>query len=71
MLTDSHLARQMKVNRQDLKSSWGSMYPELIQIDPLGLRKELMRQFKPLTEGSGSGYKLLTDISLFLIPQSV
>ena len=68
MLTDSHLARQMKVNRQDLESSWGSMYPELIQIDPLGLRKELMRQFKPLTEGSGSGYKIIDGH--FFVPDS-
>lgn len=68
MLTDSHLARQMKVNRQELESSWGSIYPELIQIDPLGLRKELMRQFKPLTEGSGSGYKIIDGH--FFVPDS-
>ena len=68
MLTDSHLARQMKVNRQDLESSWGNMYPELIQTDSSFDCVENMRQFKPLTEGSGSGYKIIDGH--FFVPDS-
>lgn len=68
MLTASHLERQMEENRRDLGSSLGSMYPELIQIDPLGLRKELMSRFKPLVEGGGSGYKIIDGH--FFVPDS-
>ncbi len=68
MLTTSHLERQMEENRRGLGSSFGSMYPELIQIDPLGLRKELMSRFKPLGEGGGSGYKIIDGH--FFVPDS-
>lgn len=68
MLTRSHLASQMEANRQELESPLGSMYPELIQTDPLGLRKELMHQFKPLAEGGGSGYKIIDGH--FFVPDS-
>lgn len=68
MMTYSHLTRQMGINRQELESSLGNMYPELIQIDPLGLRKVLMNQFKPLAEGNGSGYKIINGH--FFVPDS-
>lgn len=68
MLTSSYMERQMKANLRDLGSSFGSMYPELIQIDPLGLRKELMYRFKPLVEGGGSGYQIIDGH--FFVPDS-
>lgn len=68
LLTNTHLSRQMQINRKDLDSPFGSMYPELIQIDPIGIRKELQQQFKPLTEGGSGGYKIVDGH--FFVPDS-
>ena len=57
MLTYPHMKLQMKANHDDLLSPVGSMFPELIQMDPVGLRGLLMEQMKPFTE-AGS-YKTL------------
>ena len=35
------------------------MFPELIQMDPVGLRGLLMEQMKPFTEGAAGSYKTL------------
>ena len=50
---------QMKANHDDLLSPVGSMFPELIQMDPVGLRGLLMEQMKPFTEGAAGSYKTL------------
>ena len=49
----------MKANHDDLLSPVGSMFPELIQMDPVGLRGLLMEQMKPFTEGAAGSYKTL------------
>lgn len=59
MLTDPHMKLQMKANHDDLLSPVGSMFPELIQMDPVGLRGLLMEQMKPFTEGAAGSYKTL------------
>lgn len=59
ILTYPHMKLQMKVNRDDLLSPVGSMFPELIQTDPVGLRGLLMEQMKPFTEGAAGSYKTL------------
>ena len=57
MLTTQQMSRQMQANRKDLLSPVGSMFPELIEMDPVGLRNLLMEQMKPLTEGAAGSYK--------------
>ena len=59
MLTYPHMKLQMKANHDDLLSPVGSMFPELIQTDPVGLRGLLMEQMKPFTEGAAGSYKPL------------
>ena len=55
LLTLEHMNRQMQQNREDMLSPIGEMYPELIQMDPIGMRQILMEQMKPLmADGSGS-----------------
>lgn len=64
MLTTQQMSRQMQANRKDLLSPVGSMFPELIEMDPVGLRNLLMEQMKPFTEGRQVVTRRLTDISL-------
>lgn len=59
MLTTQHMSRQMQANRKDLLSPVGSMFPELIEMDPMGLRNLLMEQMKPFTEGAAGSYKTI------------
>jgi len=59
MLTYPHMKQQMKANHDDLLSPVESMFPELIQMDPVGLRGLLMEQMKPFTEGTAGSYKTL------------
>lgn len=59
MLTYPHMKQQMKANHDDLLSPVGSLFPELIQMDPVGLRGLLMEQMKPFTEGAAGSYKTL------------
>lgn len=42
LLTREHFARQMQQNHDDLLSEVGEMFPELIEMDPMGLRNVLL-----------------------------
>lgn len=68
MLTYQHMSRQMEKNSKDLHSPLGSMYPELIQIDPIGIRELLLQQFKRLSSNSNGGYKIIDGH--FFVPDS-
>lgn len=68
MLTYQHMSRQMEKNSKDLHSPLGSMYPELIQIDPIGIRELLLQQFKTLSSNSNGGYKIIDRH--FFVPDS-
>ena len=50
LLTREHMAVQMLQNRDDLTGEFGEMFPELIQLDPLGMRTVLAEQL-PLAQG--------------------
>ncbi|MCD7714717.1 MAG: hypothetical protein LUI08_07330, partial [Prevotella sp.] len=47
LLTPEHFAQQMSQNRSDLEGDFGSMFPEAILTDPIGLRNLLAEQMKP------------------------
>ncbi|MDB9152913.1 MMPL family transporter [Parabacteroides distasonis] len=68
MLTQEHFTRQMERNRIDLTGDFGSMYPELIQADPIGLRNLLAEQMKPLAKGGTGGYHTIDGH--FFVPDS-
>lgn len=41
LLTEEHMLRQMQQNARDFESGFGSMFPELIEMDPIGMRNVL------------------------------
>ena len=59
MLTREHFVRQMAQNREDLQGEFGEMYPELIQLDPIGLRNVLAEQMAPLLNAGGGNYQTI------------
>ena len=67
LLTREHFIRQMQQNREDLTGEFGEMFPELIQMDPMGMRSVLADQMEPLTSASGS-YKTIDGH--FFVPDS-
>ena len=56
MLTVPHFQQQMAQNASDMEGSFGENFPELIQMDPIGLRNELLREMMPSSQKS-SGAK--------------
>ena len=66
LLTREHFVRQMERNREDLTGEFGSMFPELIQMDPLGMRDVLAEQLAPLM--SAGSYQTID--SHFFVPDS-
>ena len=67
LLTREHMEAQMLRNRDDLTSEFGEMFPELIEMDPIGMRDILAEQMKPLLSG-GSGYQTIDGH--FFVPDS-
>ena len=66
LLTREHFTRQMQQNHDDLLSEMGGMFPDLIQMDPLGMRNVLAEQMKPLL--SAGSYNTVDNH--FLVPDS-
>ncbi len=66
LLTREHMERQMQQNRDDLTGEFGSMFPELIQMDPIGMRSVLAQQMAPLL--SAGNYKTIDDH--FFVPDT-
>ena len=68
-LTIGHMEQQMAQNAADLQSEFGDMFPELIEMDPIGLRVVLKEQMAPLMQTGGS-YRTL-DNHFFVRDSSV
>lgn len=66
LLTREHMTRQMRQNREDLEGEFGSMFPELIQMDPIGMRNVLAQQMEPMM--STGSYKTIDNH--FFVPDS-
>ena len=66
LLTREHFAQQMHQNHADLLSEVGEMFPELIEMDPLGMRNILAEQMAPLL--SAGSYKTIDNH--FFVPDS-
>ena len=58
LLTREHMVAQMRENHDDMTGSFGEMFPELIEMDPIGMRSVLLEQLQPLLEAGGS-YKTI------------
>ncbi len=61
LLTKEHFEQQMLKNREDLMSPIGSMFPELIQMDPMGMRANLFENIASMREGMGGNYKIIDE----------
>ncbi len=66
LLTREHFVLQMQRNREDLTGEFGELFPELIQMDPMGMRDVLKEQMMPLL--SGGSYQTIDGH--FLVPDS-
>ena len=64
LLNVNHMRAQMQRNRDDLLGPIGSMMPELIEMDPLGVRDVFKGAGNPLG-GSGTGSYILIDRHFF------
>lgn len=68
LLTREHFERQMRQNRADLTGEFGSMFPELIEMDPMGMRNVLATQLAPLMKGGTGSYRTIDNH--FFVPDS-
>ncbi len=68
LLTIERFSRQMERNRSDIEGDFGTMFPEAILTDPIGLRDLLAEQMKPLTEGGTGSYRIIDGH--FFVPDS-
>ena len=59
LLTIEHFQQQMAKNSEDMEGEFGSTYPELIQMDPMGMRNLLAERMKSLFAGSQGGFKTI------------
>ena len=59
---------QMLQNKEDLEGEFGEMFPELIQLDPIGLRTLLAEQMAPLLSSGAGSYKTINGH--FFVPDS-
>ena len=66
LLTREHFTQQMQQNHDDLLSEIGEMFPELIQMDPMGMRSVLAKQMEPLM--SAGNYHTVDNH--FFVPDS-
>lgn len=65
LLTPAHLAKQMEQNSSNMEGTLGQAYPELIEMDPIGLRNVLGKQMGLGGTGSTGSYRIL-DSHLFV-----
>ncbi len=66
LFTREHFLRQMQQNHDDLTSEFGELFPELIEMDPIGMRNVLAKQMSPLL--SAGSYKSIDGH--FFVPDS-
>ena len=66
LLTREHFVQQMQQNHDDLPGEFGEMFPELIELDPMGMRNVLAEQMKSVL--SGGTYQVLDNH--FFVPDS-
>ena len=68
LLTKEHMVKQMQQNHEDLTGEFGEMFPELIELDPIGMRQVLAEQLMPLLKAGGGSYQTIEGH--FFVPDS-
>ncbi len=78
LFTEEHMVRQMVQNREQMLGPVGQMFPEVLALDPLGLRTVLGPQLMGMADGLGGAYKIIdnhffvadtTVLMVFLTPR--
>lgn len=70
LLTEKHMLAQMQQNAIDFDSNMGSLFPELIEMDPIGMRNVLASNMNDIM-GQGTGGILTLDNHFFVPDSSV
>lgn len=68
LLTKQNMQQQMKQNAEDMQTEIGENFPDLIAMDPIGMRNVLMKQMAPLMQATGGSYKTIDGH--FFVPDS-
>ena len=68
LLTEEHVLAQMHKNAEDFDSDFGSMFPELIEMDPIGMRNIIASSMSSLLKGGTGG--IATIENHFFVPDS-
>lgn len=68
LLTAEHMKKQMQQNAKDMQGEFGDMFPELLEMDPIGMRTVLMKQLEPMIGATGGAYKTIDNH--FFVPDS-
>ncbi|MCM1446722.1 MAG: MMPL family transporter [Bacteroides sp.] len=68
LLTEEHMLAQMQRNASDFDTDLGSLFPELIEMDPIGMRDVLASTMKDILGAGGGG--MLTLDNHFFVPDS-
>ena len=68
LLTREHMMQQMQQNREDMMGDFGSTFPELIEMDPVGMRSVLAQQLSPILKGGTGSYQTVENH--FFVPDS-
>lgn len=68
LLTEPNILRQLEENKQQATSLIGEAFPELLQMDPIGMRHVLLDQVQGLLGQTGGSYKIVNNH--LLVPDS-
>lgn len=61
LLTEDNVMRQLLENREAAGTLIGEAFPELLQMDPIGMRHVLLDQMGGLLQSAGGSYKVIND----------
>lgn len=59
LLTEEHMQRQMVQNVEDMQSDVADMFPQLLEMDPIGMRSVMEKKIAPLLSSTGGGYSTI------------
>lgn len=59
LLTVEHMRKQMQQNAEDMDSEVGELFPDLIGMDPIGMRTVLMDKMSAVMNATGGSYKTI------------
>lgn len=68
LLTEEHMLAQMQRNADDFDSEMGVLFPELIEMDPIGMRGVLASTMRDVVGQGGSGMLMLDNH--FFVPDT-